>query len=876
MRELLKFYFFYIVRNKYFGFLILTSIIFFVLNLSSFFNPYKVLYIPVSHIVIDSFKGYFEFFIILIITFFSGELYWKEKEEHVDAFYYITPIGSLKMYLAKHIALFLSVGLLLFSLIISGILFQFTQQFFDINLELYFLQIAVLDMHYYALIIVLSFAVQSIVNHKYLGFVLVIAFIAFSYIILPWLGITHHLLLYGKSPVLFFSDINGYGEYLKPIFFFRVYWTFAALLLGYMGYLFWVSYYDTDLKNRTKIARLRFINSKAYPISFFMGFVFTGIVIFYNTNILNAYDTRYNKRMARASFEKKYKKYESTVQPKVFKALLDVKFRPNEKSIDVNGKYYLKSQDTIIKEVLFVLPSQNIVFNTSLDLDDKPILDYVELSKPYTFKYFDKTYNSVIFKLKEALEKKDTLTLDFSFSIHLKGFKNSKSHYLGFIDNGYAFYAMFWPYFGYDKDIELTNNKVRSKFGLPKLEFEPKSNSKYKSKGEPPEVCLTISMPKNYDALVSGNLIKDTMNHGFLKKEFTSKGLPDFIVGQYDLTYDTWKGKRIEVYHHSKHKYNVNHVIKTIKSTLDYCSDNFEDYPFDDLKIVEFPYTPFAYASKSLIFYPEKSFLEDVENAKRDRIGQVIAHEVAHQWWSLKLETAKTKGKSFLSETMAQYVSLMVLKQQRNQGHLNYLRKMEKHNYLTNRSNEDKQEVPLLFVENQNYIHYNKGTSIMYALQYYIGEETLNEGMRAFYKKSISKLNAQAKSIDLYHEIKQVTPDSLHYFLEDGLKKITFYDFTLNTAKWSEINHTLTLNLSAKKTYLNTLGKENEAQMLKEYVEIGFFGSDNLTSPTQFFKINSGDNNIQVKLDKKPLRVVLDPNELLMEKQVNDNSLQTK
>ena len=55
--------------------------------------------------------------------------------------------------------------------------------------------------------------------------------------------------------------------------------------------------------------------------------------------------------------------------------------------------------------------------------------------------------------------------------------------------------------------------------------------------------------------------------------------------------------------------------------------------------------------------------------------------------------------------------------------------------YLQGRGVERKKEVPLLYVENQPYIHYRKGSLAFYALRDYIGEDAMNDALHAFLEK---------------------------------------------------------------------------------------------------------------------------------------------
>src|SRR5690606_39700502 len=55
--------------------------------------------------------------------------------------------------------------------------------------------------------------------------------------------------------------------------------------------------------------------------------------------------------------------------------------------------------------------------------------------------------------------------------------------------------------------------------------------------------------------------------------------------------------------------------------------------------------------------------------------------------------------------------------------------------YLSARKSEPLEEMPLLLVENQQYIHYQKASVVFYALKEYIGEAALNQALRDYIKQ---------------------------------------------------------------------------------------------------------------------------------------------
>ena len=55
----------------------------------------------------------------------------------------------------------------------------------------------------------------------------------------------------------------------------------------------------------------------------------------------------------------------------------------------------------------------------------------------------------------------------------------------------------------------------------------------------------------------------------------------------------------------------------------------------------------------------------------------VTAHEVAHQWWGHQVAPSATRGANQISETMAEYASLMVTKQQYGEASMGKFLKYE-------------------------------------------------------------------------------------------------------------------------------------------------------------------------------------------------------
>ena len=215
------------------------------------------------------------------------------------------------------------------------------------------------------------------------------------------------------------------------------------------------------------------------------------------------------------------------------------------------------------------------------------------------------------------------------------------------------------------------------------------------------------------------------------------------------------------------------------EEVADYYSANFGPYQYHQLRIVEFPrYATFAQSLPNTIPFSEAiGFIARLENPDDvDYVFYVTAHEVAHQWWAHQVIGADAQGSTMLSETMAQYSALMVMEKEFGPANMRKFLESELNSYLVGRSTERQKEMPLELVENQPYIHYNKGSLVMYALRDYIGEARMNAAIRGFLNATKFRGPPYPTSLQLVDSLRAATPDSLKYLIGDLFEHITLYE----------------------------------------------------------------------------------------------------
>jgi aminopeptidase N len=369
-----------------------------------------------------------------------------------------------------------------------------------------------------------------------------------------------------------------------------------------------------------------------------------------------------------------------------------------------------------------------------------------------------------------------------------------------------------------------------------------------------------------------------------------------FLSADYQVKKDVWQAQdtsrkevNIEIYYHKGHEYNLERMIKSVKHSLDYFTRNFSPYQHRQIRIIEFPrYASFAQSFPNTIPYSESiGFIAKV-NDKADEIDYpyyITAHEVAHQWWAHQVIGGHVQGSTLLSESLSQYSSLMVMEKEYGEENMRRFLKYELDNYLRGRSAETDKELPLYKVENQSYIHYNKGSLILYALRDYIGEDNLNKALAGFIKKTAFQEPPYTNSVEFLSFMEQATPDSLQYLLHDLFKEITLYENRITEARYTPAGNNIfkvTLQVNAKKFAADSLGYEKE-QPLNDWIEIGVFGDQRDAGhqePKALYlgkhRLTAGVNTIDLQISGKPVKAGIDPYYKLIDRNPEDNTMSVR
>ena len=673
--------------------------------------------------------------------------------------------------------------------------------------------------------------------------------------------------------------MNGYGHLLRPVLWFDTYWSAFALLLAAAAYLLWPRGSEVTFRARLPEAWRRFSpRLRVASTVVLAGFLALGAFIFYNTSILNEYRTAHDDQLDQANYEKHYKQFASTAQPSVTAIKVAFDLFPEERRLRARGTYTLQNKTAGVIKAIYVS-------NQPMDRQVQELGIGAQLVTTHS----DPRLGFYSFDLKQPLEPGATTTLDFDVTFGERGFKNSEEMHQGaiIVDNGTFLLGSYLPIIGYQRALELSDDNLRRKFALPPRQRLPNLDDRAAlDHGDGPSWAsfdATVSTSADQIALTPGYLRRAWIENGRRYFHYTMDGpVPGLafalMSARYAVKRDDWKGIALEIYYQPGHEYNLERMMQGMKDSLDYCTTHYGPYPQRQLRIVEFPrYQFFAAALPNTIPYSESiGFIwkSDPSNPKDiDVPYYVTAHEVAHQWWGLQVLGANVQGATMLTETMAQYTALMVAKKTYGPQNARRFLQHELEGYLEGRSFERKGELPLLRVEGQEYIRYQKGSLVMYALQDYIGEDNLNSALARYLTQVKYQEPPRTTSRELLKFIAEVTPPQLQYVLDDLFETITLYDNRALSATYRQLpngQYEVKLRLAAKKLRADSLGNEHEVP-LHDLMDVGALDANGTAIAIEKRWIRSNETEVTLVMDRPPVTAGIDPLNKLIDRRPDDN-----
>ena len=797
----------------------------------------------------------------LITVYFAGEVAWRERDARISDTVDATSVPEWVLFLGKYLGLCLVLAALMVSLSAAAIVAQLIRGYHDVQPALLLKILFGLQLPEYLLFALLAFVIQAVVSQKQLAQLL--AIVAYFLIIFaPRLGIEHKLLIYGAGPGWTYTDMRGFGSTVAPWAWSKLYWAAWALLLAVAARVLWVRGREPGVRTRLRIARGRLTRATLGAAAVATTLVAAlGGFVFYNTNVLNTYRTDAESTARQAEYERRYGRYEGIAQPKRVATSLRVEIHPDRRAATIRGSFRLVNRDSVAIGAVHVEPPSSIPTRITFD-------------RAASRTTADEELGHCIYTLREPLQPGDSLTLGFEVDYAPRGFSHGGAP-RAVVANGTYFTSAALPAIGYQARRELTNPDERRKNGLPRQVTLPNPGD------IDPHVAAEPAAV--FDAVVGTDADQVAVAPGVLRRTWTEGGRRYFHYGSdvpisgdyvffsadYAVHRERWNDVELSFFNHPDHTANRDRVVRSARASLAYYSAQFGEYPYRFLQVVEQPGNFFGMGvdGSGVVTGGEGFYLLAPRDDRRlDAVFEIVAHEMAHQWWGVQLKYAFAEGAGVVSESLAWYSAMQLVKTEQGRERLRQFMSFMRE---PNPWPPMRTGLPLLRAMDP-WAGYRKGPYALTALAEYIGADRVNGALRRLLASKIAD-GSLATTLDLYRELQAATPDSVRPLLHDLFEVNAFWTFDTKRAsavRTKDGSWEVTLDVEARKVIADSAGVERDAPMI-EAIEVGIFAAaapgEILGEPLhlQKHRIRAGRQTIVVTVPRKPARAGIDPYSLL-------------
>jgi ABC-type transport system involved in multi-copper enzyme maturation permease subunit len=813
-------------------------------------------------------------YVLLIGIYYSAELIHRERASRVAEIVNASPFPDWVILLSKTAALCLVINALLIAVVFTLMALQAAAGYTHFELGLYLQSAFIYNGIYFCMMCILAIVIQAISPNKWLGMLLTLC-VYIAVLGLGASGFDHPLYNFG-IPEAVYSDMNGYGHFAKPVYTLIAYWGAFCILLIIVGHLLYPRGNYSTVRERLRDARAR-LGARVTLTAGLATIAFIGIGgwIFYNTNILNQYLSPDERLQRKADYERAYGRYDNAPAPSYDSINMAVDIFPDERRMESRGSAILGNHKKApISE--FVVSVNTVLHVNQIAVENA------------TLAQSDAAQGFYLFRLNAPLPPGATVKMTWHASRSNVGFVASNPDNALVANGTYLDTIDVMPIPGYDSGRRITDIAQRRRYGLPSAPRTPKL-------GDPAsldKIGFGIDSRSEFDIVLSTSADQIAVAPGVLQKEWEQEGrryyhykaeepiLPNlsFCSARYAVARDRWKDVSLEIYYDPKHPFNIPAMMETAKRGLAMYSAEFAPYQYSYLRILEFPSYRSAgkFHSGTVPLSEGIGFVNDLRAVENADYG--VLHELAHMWWGERITGAQMQGRWLLTENMADYSTLMLIREYYSPVLADRIVRGMLDGYLKGRSQEDEAEVPVMYTENHGYLR-AKGPHALYALQDLIGKEKVHRALRNFLKQYSFQTSPCPTSRDLVNALRAEAGPEYQELITDLFERIVFYDLRIETADLQEIDggFEVTVEVTAKQFEANERGEEREVP-LDSWFDLALFAgtSEAFDGAKPLYiekhRLRSGKQVLTVRTTQRPGIAALDPYRKRIERSAGNNS----
>ena len=845
-------------------------------------DPYGVPTFPVTYQMVETIAATLLILPLAVITFFSGVLVWRDRDNRFHEILGATPASNSVFTASRWVSMMVVLLSILLLGVLIGVFYQWTQGYTRFQLGVYMQEmVGVWGLRFFFMLAI-AFMAHTLAPNKYIGYSLFILFYVVNGQIWNWLRWETNLVQFGSIPGHVYSDMFGIAPFLPSLLWFGFYWLLVS------GVLIWFSnvvMHRGVPKRWWDRVRSGFasetLRSWMVPLAFGISALLVGGWLAYNTMVLNKIVSSQDQEQIAVDYEQAYSKDASIPQPKIETVKYTIDIYPETRNVRLQAEQTIRNKSEAPIDRLYLNVAPNM--KTSIEIERAKLVSE------------DERLMVKIYSLDPPMQPGEALEMKAEVASQTRGIENSVSD-TQLVQNGTFFNNMIAPSFGYSLEKRLSTPRRRKAWGLepieslPELRRECDANCNLHYIADDSDwvnVETVISTSGDQTAVAPGSLVQEWSeggrNYYRYRVDHPSLNFYSFISAKYEVARGKVGDVDTEVYYHKEHPWNVEKMSKAIADTLEYCGREFGPYKHKQARIIEFPrVASFAQAFPGTMPYSEA--IGFIANAKKaddiDMVTYVVAHEMGHQWWAHQVIGARMQGATLLSETLAQYTALMVMRKTVGDDNMHKFLRYEMDRYLRSRGSEQLKERPLMNVElSQGYIHYQKGGIALFYLSEMIGENRINAALKQIIEEYSYKGPPYPNAYALVDRLREQTPEELRYLIKDLFEDITLFENKTTKATAEKLEngkYLVKIDVACMKKKADAIGKETEVPM-NDYLEVGAYSKPE--SGKRYGKLlhrervllSEGEHSLEFEVDELPHEAGIDPRHLLIDPVLADN-----
>ncbi len=803
------------------------------------------------------------------VAYFAAELVWRERTLRFDALLDATPTPNAAFYVGKLFALW-SIPLLL---VLSGLLVALGVQLWTgdqpVIPSVFWGQSVLLSIPLLWRAVVLI-GIHLIAVNRWVGLIGGVAFLVQSVSgQMPWLE--HPMLRFAWTPLVSYSDLDGFGPALPSYIAMALYWGCWSALIAVVSQGLWRRGLDRGLVARCKsIGAALGREGRLAAVAATLLCVGASSALWLHDDGPTGWRSSTEQSQWRVDYERRYRNTARAPQPSIRAVELNVDLFPERRIAQVHGIATLENRtERTIDSVWMV---------TRRDADSVRLT----LQGARTLTY-DSRFGVWTAVLAAPLAPGELRRMEYHYMLDRGGVRLGESDLDVARDGSYLQASVLLPSIGYRGSFEESDPRIRASAALGTATTRLADTAAIDSLtrlarrvGQSPPwltIHATVSTAADQDVVGPGTLTRSWTTNG---RRYFTYDVPEpttptfaFASARYDVRRATQNGVDIEVWHHPGHDQNVERMLLAAQRTIALMGASMGPYPRSVLRMAEIPagWGFGAFATAGVLFFTEdRGMLADatriLDSRDVDLVTRRVAHEVAHQWWGHSVEPLNVTGATVLVESLAKYAEQRVIASLQGEDAVASILSYDHDRYLRGRAEDADAEPALISTVDEAYLYYGKGALAFHALRSTLGDSTLTRVLAALVASERGAHGA-ATATQLHRMLRDAAVTSeARALVDEWMTGRVIHDIRLDSA-WAvrgTAGYAVEANIRVDRVSMSASGEQIVPAdgALLEYAVMG--GADaNLVLRRGAARTSGGQLHLALTLPERPVSLVLDP-----------------